>query len=143
MAAVGFPDYHLLVPVPKDRPAAQDAVLTLRVVCQRRLYFQKEEPQLDVFVDRLSAATFQANQPRLWLASAAYALMHGLSRVRTGGHRGVPRLRVCANTIRLELLKICAVATMSVRWVKRAMSEACGQQREFIVAIHVLSAVTR
>jgi hypothetical protein len=51
--------------------------------------------------------------------------------------------RACANTIRLKLLKIGAVITVSVRRVKLAMSEACPHQREFIAAFHALSAAAR
>jgi Transposase DDE domain group 1 len=40
--------------------------------CENRI----KEAQLDLFADRLSAATFRANQLCLWLASAAYVLMH-------------------------------------------------------------------
>jgi hypothetical protein len=49
----------------------------------------------------------------------------------------------CARTIRLRLLKIGAVVTVSVRRVKLAMSQACPHQREFIAAFHVLSAAAR
>jgi len=99
-----------------------------------------KEAQLDLFADRLSAATFRANQLRLWLASAAYVLMHALRRV---GLVGTALARACANTIRLRLLKIGAVVTVSVRRVKLAMSEACANQREFITAFHNLSAAAR
>jgi hypothetical protein len=99
-----------------------------------------KEAQLDLFADRLSAATFRANQLRLWLASAAYVLMHALRRI---GLAGTVLARACANTIRLKLLKIGAVVTVSVRRVKLAMSEACANQREFIAAFHALSAAAR
>jgi len=104
--------------------------------CENRI----KEAQLDLFADRLSAATFRANQLRLWLASAAYVLMHALRRV---GLAGTALARACANTIRLKLLKIGAVVTVSVRRVKLAMSEACPNQREFIAAFHHLSAAAR
>jgi Transposase DDE domain group 1 len=104
--------------------------------CENRI----KEAQLDLFADRLSAATFRANQLRLWLASAAYVLMHTLRRV---GLVGTALARACANTIRLKLLKIGAVVTVSVRRVKLAMSEACPNQREFIAAFHALSAAAR
>lgn len=104
--------------------------------CENRL----KEAQLDLFADRLSAATFRANQLRLWLASAAYVLMHALRRV---GLKGTALASACANTIRLRLLKIGAVVTVSVRRVKLAMSEACVNQREFITAFHNLSAAAR
>ena len=104
--------------------------------CENRI----KEAQLDLFADRLSAATFRANQLRLWLASAAYVLMHALRRV---GLAGTALARACANTIRLRLLKIGAVVTVSVRRVKLAMSEACANQREFITAFHNLNAAAR
>src|SRR5271167_1536778 len=104
--------------------------------CENRI----KEAQLDLFADRLSAATFRANQLRLWFASAAYVLMHALRRV---GLVGTALARACANTIRLRLLKIGAVVTVSVRRVKLAMSEACANQREFIAAFHALSAAAR
>jgi len=104
--------------------------------CENRI----KEAQLDLFADRLSAATFRANQLRLWLASAAYVLMHALRRV---GLAGTALTRACANTIRLKLLKIGAVVTVSVRRVKLAMSEACPNQREFVAAFHALGAAAR
>ena len=99
-----------------------------------------KEAQLDLFADRLSTATFRANQLRLWLASAAYVLMHALRRV---GLAGTALARACANTVRLRLLKIGAVVTVSVRRVKLAMSEACPNRREFIAAFHALGAAVR
>ena len=104
--------------------------------CENRI----KEAQLDLFADRLSTATFRANQLRLWLASAAYVLMHALRRL---GLAGTVLARACANTIRLRLLKIGAVITVSVRRVKLAMSEACPHQREFIHAFHALGAAAR
>jgi Transposase DDE domain group 1 len=104
--------------------------------CENRI----KEAQLDLFADRLSAATFRANQLRLWLASAAYVLMHALRRI---GLKNTALARACANTIRLRLLKIGAVVRVSVRRVKLAMSEACPNQREFIAAFHALSAAAR
>ena len=104
--------------------------------CENRI----KEAQLDLFADRLSAATFRANQLRLWLASAAYVLMHALRRI---GLKNTALARACANTIRLKLLKIGAVVTLSVRRVKLAMSEACPHQSEFIAAFHALSAAAR
>jgi Transposase DDE domain group 1 len=104
--------------------------------CENRI----KEAQLDLFADRLSAATFRANQLRLWLASAAYVLMHALRRI---GLKNTALARACANTIRLRLLKIGAVVRVSVRRVKLAMSEACPNQREFVAAFHALSAAAR
>lgn len=99
-----------------------------------------KEAQLNLFADRLSTETFRANQLRLWLSSAAYVLMHALRRI---GLAGTSLARACAHTIRLRLLKIGAVVTVSVRRVKLAMSQACPNQREFIAAYHALTAAAR
>lgn len=104
--------------------------------CENRI----KEAQLDLFADRLSAATFRANQLRLWLASAAYVLMHALRRI---GLKGTAMAKACADTIRLKLLKIGALVTLSVRRVKLAMSEACPNKTEFIAAFHALGAAAR
>jgi hypothetical protein len=104
--------------------------------CKNRI----KEAQFDLFADRLSATTFRANQLRVWLASAAYVLMHALRRV---GLSGTVLARACSNMIRLKLLKIGAVVTVSVRRVRLAMSEARPHQREFIAAFLALSAAAR
>jgi hypothetical protein len=99
-----------------------------------------KEAQLDLFADRLSTETFRANQLRLWLASAAYVLMHALRRI---GLKGTALAKACANTIRLRLLKIGAVVTVSVRRVKLEMSSACPNQPEYLAAFHALAAAAR
>ena len=99
-----------------------------------------KEAQLDLFADRLSAATFRANQLRLWLSSAAYVLMHALRRI---GLVDTGLARACAHTIRLRLLKIGAVVTASVRRVRPALSSACPDQETFIAAYHALGAAAR
>jgi len=116
--------------------ALYEELYCARGECENRI----KEAQLDLFADRLSSATFRANQLRLWLASAAYVLMHALRRV---GLAGTTLARACANTIRWKLLKIGAVVTVSVRRVKLAMSDACPHQREFIAAFHALGAAAR
>jgi hypothetical protein len=99
-----------------------------------------KEAQLDLFADRLSAATFRANQLRLWLASAAYVLLQAVRRI---GLAGTELARASAHTIRLRLLKIGAVVTVSVRRVRLAMSSACPNQGEFIAAFQALRAAAR
>lgn len=66
--------------------------------------------------------------------------MHTLRRIHLAG---TTLARACATTIRLRLLKIGAVVTVSVRRVKLAMSSACPNQREFIAACHALDAAAR
>ena len=112
-----------------------------RLYCARgEMENRIKEAQLDLFADRLSTATFRANQLRLWFASAAYVLMHALRRV---GLAGTALARACANTIRLKLLKIGAVVTVSVRRVRLRMSQATPHQGEFIAAFHALGAAAR
>ena len=66
-----------------------------------------------------------------------------LSAARRVGLAGTALARACANTLRLKLLKIGAVVTLSGRRVKLAMGEACPYQREFIAAFHALGAAAR
>ena len=99
-----------------------------------------KEAQLDLFADRLSTETFRSNQLRLWLASAAYVLMHALRRI---GLKNTSLARACANTIRLRLLKIGAVVSVSVRRVRLAMSSACPHQAEYCAAFDALTVAAR
>ena len=81
-----------------------------------------KECQLDLFADRTSAATMRANQLRLWFASLAYVLMSALRRI---GLAGTELAQATCGTIRLKLLKIGALVTISVRRVKIAIASAC------------------
>jgi hypothetical protein len=96
-----------------------------------------KECQLDLFADRTSAATFRANQLRLWFASFAYVLLSGLRRRALAGTR---LERASCGSIRLKLLKISALVTVSVRRIKFAMSAPCPFQREWAIAYSRLSA---
>jgi hypothetical protein len=99
-----------------------------------------KECQLDLFADRTSTATFRANQLRLWLSSFAYVLIDALRRLALQ-HTDLANATV--GTIRLKLLKIGAVISLSVRRVKVAMSSAFPHQPIFDHAFHVLSAAAR
>ena len=90
-----------------------------------------KECQLDLFADRTSAASMQANQLRLWFASMAYVLISALRRI------GLPYTqfaRATCGTIRLKLLKIGALVRCSVRRVVIALASACPVQQEFALA---------
>jgi Transposase DDE domain group 1 len=90
-----------------------------------------KECQLDLFADRTSAASMQANQLRLWFASMAYVLISALRRI------GLPYTqfaRASCGTIRLKLLKIGALVRRSVRRVVIAIASACPVQHEFALA---------
>ena len=96
-----------------------------------------KEFQLDLFADRTSSATLRANQLRLWFASFAYVLVSALRRV---GLAGSPLASASCGSIRLKLLKIAALVTVSVRRIKFAMNSACPFQREWALAYATLSA---
>lgn len=87
-----------------------------------------KECQLDLFADRTSTATMRANQLRLWFASMAYVLLCALRRI---GLEGAKLARATCGTIRLRLLKIGALVTISVRRIRIAMASACPARAEW------------
>ena len=95
-----------------------------------------KECQRDLFADRTSTATMHSNQLRLWLSSFAYVLMASLRRLAL---EGTELARATAGTIRLKLLKIGAVVTVSVRRVKVALSSAYPYQEMFQAAHRALA----
>jgi hypothetical protein len=106
-------------------PAATIAAAELyeTIYCQRgEMENRIKECQLDLYADRASAATMRANQLRLWFASLAYLLMEAVRRL---GLQGSELANATAGTIRLKLLKIGAVVTVSVRRIKVAFATAC------------------
>lgn len=86
-----------------------------------------KEQQLDLFADRTSSATLQANQLRLYFASFAYVLMHGLRRL---GLQDTEFARVQCDTIRLKLLKIGTRLNITVRKVWLSFSESYPYARQ-------------
>jgi Transposase DDE domain group 1 len=89
--------------------------------CARGDMENRIKEQLSLFADRVSAATMRANQLRLYLAAAAYVLMHGLRRL---GLAGTELARAQCATIRNRLLKIGAQVRITVRkvWIALASS---------------------
>jgi len=90
-----------------------------------------KECQLDLFADRTSAASLSANQLRLWFASLAYVLMTALRRMAL---QGTELAQATAGTIRLKLLKLGALVTVSVRRVRIAIASACPMKSVFATA---------
>ena len=90
-----------------------------------------KECQSDMFAGRTSAATMRANQLRLWFAGLAYVLVASLRRI---GLAGTEFAKATCGTIRLKLLKIGALITISVRRVKIAFASACPSQVAFAIA---------
>ncbi len=91
--------------------------------------------QLDLFADRTSTAAMRAHQLRLWFSGLAYVLMTALKRI---GLKGTRLARAAPGTIRLKLLKIGALVTVSVRPIKVAMASACPYAQEFAQAFERL-----
>jgi hypothetical protein len=89
-----------------------------------------KECQADLFADRTSTATMQANQLRLWFASMAYVLMCALRRI---GLAHTQFAEATCATIRLKLLKVGALVTKSVRRIKVAMSSGCPWAQEWLL----------
>jgi hypothetical protein len=102
------------------------------VYCQRgEMENRLKECQGDLFADRTPAPTMRANQLRLWLSSFAYVLMCAVRRI---GLVGTDFERATCGTIRLQLLKIGALVTISVRRVKLAFASACPTREVFMLA---------
>jgi hypothetical protein len=99
-----------------------------------------KEAQLELFADRTSTHVFRANQLRLWFSSFAYTLIEALRRL---GLQETQFARAGAQRIRLSLLKIGAVITLSVRRVKVALSSACPWKAEFLAAYESVSTAAR
>jgi len=103
-----------------------------RIYCARGdMENRIKECQGDLFADRTSTATMRANQLRLWFASMAYVLMCALRRI------GLPLTQfatAACGTIRLKLLKISALVTVSVRRIKLAMASGHPFKREWAIA---------
>jgi hypothetical protein len=112
-----------------------------KVYCARgEMENRIKECQLDLFADRTSTATMRANQLRLWFASMAYVLLTALRRI------ALPHTQFAKATcgsIRLKLLKIGALVTISVRRIKVAMASAHPYAHEFGLAHACLAAAAR
>ena len=80
-----------------------------------------KEQQLGLFADRTSSHRMQANQLRLYFASFAYVMMHGLRRL---GLAGTELARAQCGTIREKVLKVGAEIRVSVRKIWLSMSES-------------------
>lgn len=119
------------------RAEVQGPHLYEKVYCARGdMENRIKECQLDLFADRTSTATMRANQLRLWFASMAYVLLCGLRRI---GLKHTQFAKATCGTIRLELLKIGALVTRSVRRVKVAMASGYPRREAFELAHRALT----
>ena len=87
--------------------------------------------QFELFADRASSATMQANQLRMWFSALAYVLVDTLRRV---GLRHSQFADAAVTTIRLKLLKLGAQVRTSVRRIHFAIASGCPNQTEFELA---------
>ena len=90
-----------------------------------------KEHQLDLFGERLSCQGFASNEVRLLLASFAQLLVE---RLRAIGLQGTALAQATAGTIRVQLLKIAAHVTVSVRRVHVRLASAFARQEVFAQA---------
>lgn len=87
-----------------------------------------KECQLDLFGHRLSTTAFRANQLRLWLAAAAYALSRAMIRLALGGTAWAA---MQTRTLREKLLKIGARVVVTARKVWVHLSTSFPDQQMF------------
>jgi hypothetical protein len=107
----------IVTSLPHEAFEAQE--LYEKIYCARgEMENRIKECQLDLFADRTSTASLRANQLRLWFASLAYVLVTALRRMAL---QGTELAQATAGTIRLKLLKLGALVTVSVRRVKIAL----------------------
>ena len=96
-----------------------------------------KEQQLDLFGDRASSHSFRGNAIRLWLSLAAHVLIVALRRLALVG---TELAQAQAGTLRVRLLKIGALVTVSVRRVHVRLSSAFPLQELFAKALERLRA---
>ena len=114
------------------REAVKAQELYEKIYCARgEMENRIKECQLDLFSDRTSTASLRANQLRLWFASLAYVLITALRRMAL---QGTELAQATAGTIRLKLLKLGALVTVSVRRIKVAIASACPLKSVFVTA---------
>jgi hypothetical protein len=87
-----------------------------------------KEQQLCLFADRTSCATMRANQLRLSLSSVAYVLLQAL---RQHGLQDTEFAKARCDTLRLKLLKVGAVVTVTVRRVWFSLTSSFPHQTVF------------
>lgn len=116
-----------LKPTERDARALYEDLYCARGDMENRI----KEAQADLFADRTSAGAMRANQLRLWFASIAYVLMCALRRIALADTQFANAS--CAS-IRLKLIKIGALVTVSVRRIKIAMASAYPWRQDWAIA---------
>jgi len=128
--AKGANPRFIVTSLTREDSEAQD--LYEKIYCARGdMENRIKECQLDLMADRTSAASLRANQLRLWFSSLAYVLVTALRRLAL---KGTELESATAGTIRLKLLKLGALVTVSVRRIKVAIATACPLKSVFATA---------
>ena len=113
------------------RPRIAARALYEDLYCARGEAENRIGEQFEMFADRASSATLQANQLRLWFSAMAYVLVDTLRRV---GLRHTQFADAAVTTIRLKLLKLGAQVRKSVRRIRFAIASGCPNKIEFELA---------
>lgn len=90
-----------------------------------------KEQQMDMFAGRTSTAHLKSNQLRLWFSTFAYLLMRQMRQVALCGTR---LAKATVGTIRLQLMKIAAQVSVSVRRVHVRLCSASPHKDVFATA---------
>ncbi len=125
-------DPRFIVTSLKRTRSAYDArALYEDLYCARGEAENRVGEQFELFADRASSATMQANQLRLWFSAMAYVLVDTLRRV---GLRHGQFADAAVQTIRLKLLKLGAQVRSSVRRIHFAIASGFPNKDEFALA---------
>ena len=115
----------------RTRTACDARALYEDLYCARGEAENRIGEQFEMFADRASSATLQANQLRLTFSAMAYVLVDTLRRV---GLRHTQFADAAVATIRLKLLKLGAQVRKSVRRIHFAIASGCPNKIEFELA---------
>ena len=115
----------------RTRSAYDARALYEDLYCARGEAENRVGEQFELFADRASSATMQANQLRLWFSAMAYVLVDALRRV---GLRHGQFADAAVQTIRLKLLKLGAQVRSSVRRIHFAIASGFPNKDEFALA---------
>ena len=106
-----------------------------QLYCARGEMENRIKEQLDLFADRASCHSFRGNEIRLWWAMAAHLLVVVIRREALSGTQ---LQKAQAPTLRMRLLKIGAVVSVSVRRVYVRLSSAFPLQQLFALILQRL-----
>ncbi len=128
---------HIVTSLPASK--ISPSVIYRQKYCPRgNMENRIKEQQLDLFADRTSTRTFDSNQLRLWLSSMAYVIMQAF---RSHCLKKTSLAQATVGTIRLNLLKLGAKVTVSVRRIVIAIASSCPYQEILAIAYSRIQAI--